>query len=665
MTRRKIAILGGGLGAMSAAYALTAIPGWRERFEIDVYQTGWRLGGKGASGRNANEGQRIEEHGLHVWLGFYQNAFAMIQHCYEELTRVDEREGGGAPSRWTDAFTRHSEIAVMDHVASGYRKVRIRFPESSSEPGGTHPSLFPSLSHYVGVGASLLRSSVSAARAGELPRWRDVRTVIEAEVATKWARWFGKARSERPSAVSDAAASDSTRAMFQVVDLFATLGLGLLVDVGLRRKRLDDLDDEEFLEWLARWGADPLTLESSLLRGIYDMGFAFDEGDPKRPNFAAGAFIRAMLRILFTYEGAIFWKMEGGMGDVVFAPLYRVLRARGVRFHFFHRVERIEPSDDGRSVATIVMTEQAKTRSGEYSPLRSVNGELCWPHEPDFSQLLDADELERRVRWFEDPREAPPATKQESRVLVCGRDFDDVVLGIPHAALRSIATSLARVSPRFGRMLLHVQTVQTQAAQLWLKPSLTELGHDDPPPVLAGYVEPLNTWADMTHLVAREGWEAGRVGSLAYYCGPREGPEESPLESPAAEVASVEAAVRDVLSAKTQSLWPRAAAPDGGFDRTLLASEYYRVNSAPSERYVLTAAGTTRFRLAPDDSGFSNLYLCGDWTRNDFNTGCVEATVMSGLKAARAVARYPFRIVGEQRGRLSSRTSLWAAGART
>ena len=55
----RVAVLGGGLGAMSAAFDLTRTPALRERFEVTVYQQGWRLGGKGASGRNRLAGERI------------------------------------------------------------------------------------------------------------------------------------------------------------------------------------------------------------------------------------------------------------------------------------------------------------------------------------------------------------------------------------------------------------------------------------------------------------------------------------------------------------------------------------------------------------------------------------------------------------------------------
>src|SRR5437773_7559132 len=85
--KRKIAVLGGGVGALTTAFELTNDPGWQDRYEITVYQMGWRLGGKCASSHNPEYGQRIEEHGLHIWLGFYENSFRIIRRCYEELNR--------------------------------------------------------------------------------------------------------------------------------------------------------------------------------------------------------------------------------------------------------------------------------------------------------------------------------------------------------------------------------------------------------------------------------------------------------------------------------------------------------------------------------------------------------------------------------------------------
>ena len=85
--RKKVAILGGGVGSMTAAFELTQEPDWQDKYDITVYQLGWRLGGKGASGRDRKRGARILEHGLHVWGGYYDNSFRVMRECYDALQR--------------------------------------------------------------------------------------------------------------------------------------------------------------------------------------------------------------------------------------------------------------------------------------------------------------------------------------------------------------------------------------------------------------------------------------------------------------------------------------------------------------------------------------------------------------------------------------------------
>jgi hypothetical protein len=91
-----------------------------------------------------------------------------------------------------------------------------------------------------------------------------------------------------------------------------------------------------------------------------------------------------------------------------------------------------------------------------------------------------------------------------------------------------------------------------------------------------------------------------------------------------------------------------AAVQDGAFrwellcgsatgDATGFDSQYWVANVDPSDRYVQSLAGTDRFRLRSDESGYDNLVLAGDWTDNGLNAGCIEAAVLSGLQAANAV----------------------------
>ena len=97
-------------------------------------------------------------------------------------------------------------------------------------------------------------------------------------------------------------------------------------------------------------------------------------------------------------------------------------------------------------------------------------------------------------------------------------------------------------------------------------------------------------------------------------------------------------------------MFPRAAAPGGGFNWELLIDvagrrgpdrlegQYYRANIDGSDHYVLSVAGSNRYRLKTDGSGVSNLFLTGDWIDCGLNAGCIEATVMAGNQCARAVA---------------------------
>ena len=52
MSKAKIAIVGAGPAGLSTAFFLTdpaTNPNWADRYEVDVYQLGWRVGGKGAT----------------------------------------------------------------------------------------------------------------------------------------------------------------------------------------------------------------------------------------------------------------------------------------------------------------------------------------------------------------------------------------------------------------------------------------------------------------------------------------------------------------------------------------------------------------------------------------------------------------------------------------
>ena len=119
---------------------------------------------------------------------------------------------------------------------------------------------------------------------------------------------------------------------------------------------------------------------------------------------------------------------------------------------------------------------------------------------------------------------------------------------------------------------------------------------------------------------------------------------------PKSEIQRAKDAIVRWMNSRLPLLWPNARDPvtsdfrwdlldappsTGGSDR--LDFQYVRTNIDPWERYVLSKPGTLRWRLWPDGSGISNLFLAGDWARTGLDAGCIEAAVMSGRAAARAI----------------------------
>jgi uncharacterized protein with NAD-binding domain and iron-sulfur cluster len=130
-TRRKtrVAILGGGVGGVSTAFWLTTSPELRERFEVTLYSRGWRLGGKAATGRNLEHGARIEEHGLHMLMGCYQNAFRTIRACYAAW----QPPADNRIRTWQEAFAPERDVYMWDGSASRYW--HVPFPTLPGMPG--------------------------------------------------------------------------------------------------------------------------------------------------------------------------------------------------------------------------------------------------------------------------------------------------------------------------------------------------------------------------------------------------------------------------------------------------------------------------------------------------------------------------------------------------
>ncbi len=706
---KKIAILGGGVSSMTAAYYLTNQANWQDNYEITLYQMGWRLGGKGASGRNASFGQRIEEHGLHIWFGFYENAFAMIREAYTTLNRPT-----GAPlATWQDAFKPHDYIVLTENIADQWKIWNLEFPHIPGTPGNgaetlglwqAAQSLWAWISRWVHE-AHTASSTKPALSSNNHPDWlhtlaatvvQDVENLAgDIRVATtaleqvftnlkshsdkswisaslrgikKWAEHLLEQKLEE---------NDDLRRIFICLDLALTALIGIIED-GVLENGFDIINNIDFRDWLTKYGANQtFTVDSAPVRGFYDLVFAYENGDFSKPNVEAGTILRSMMLVGMAYQGSIMYKMQAGMGDTIFTPLYQVLQARGVKFKFFHKVEELIPT--GNTISSIRLTQQVHVASGidQYQPLVYVKGLACWGNQPNYDQLLPAEaallqanniNLESNWNNWADIYQAAFKQPLPSITLEQGKDYDEIIFGISKGALTSLCPQLLEQNPQLATMNNAVQTVATQAYQVWFNKDLTELGWTYQPngqqPVLSGYTEPFDTWAAMDQLLIREDWHAGNQDpkNVAYFCSALPISSYPPFTDhsfPAKISAQVKQNAIQQLSQEMQPLMPNASNNNqfqwdwltdtsSATGESRFNSQYWRANIDPSEQYVISVVGSTATRLETDQSGFNNLYLTGDWIKTGINAGCVEAAVMAGMQTSRAMTGYPAVIKGEK-----------------
>ena len=324
------------------------------------------------------------------------------------------------------------------------------------------------------------------------------------------------------------------------------------------------IDNEDLSAWYARNGASPESVNSGVVRGVYDFIFAYQNGDPTKPSLAAGAGLRCILRLIMWYKGAIFWKMQAGMGDTVFAPLYQVLQNRGVNFQFFQKVTNLGLSTDGKSIATVSVDVQATLNNAPYDPLVDVAGLPCWPSEPLYGQLVQGQKLQQLGINLEDPwADWPPVSYY---VLNVGQDFDTVVLATSCAPLKEITQELIAKNSAWAAMVTNVQTTQTQAFQLWMTPTLADLGWTAGSPVLTAYAPSnRNVGGHEPGNCARDVAAGQQPGSIGYFCGAlidaNPIPPYSDHQFQAQQAAIVQQNSIDWIESYLPTIWPKARRP--------------------------------------------------------------------------------------------------------
>jgi uncharacterized protein with NAD-binding domain and iron-sulfur cluster len=570
VTKKRIAILGGGMAGLTCAYELSR-PELRDLYEITIYQMGWRLGGKAAAGRD-KYGRNLE-HGLHVWFGYYENSFRLLQEVYAILDAPPD-----APLRtWEDAFKPHIHTGIGVKSGEGWSHVPVDWPMRPGSPGDGTPtySLRGALSVLAGLIENLMEKHAPHHSASPIAEWafahglyatalghgREAHdphpglhlahgpalTAKSALGATR--HWIdsmtgglGERLHDQLHALGElvTAADHAFRARHRLetdtptqrligetIHVFAVALRGAIVDLLIPDKPFEAIDNEDFRAWLLRHKGDPAIIaNSSIVRVVYDISFQYTDGRLDSPDCAAGSALGSIIRMIATYKGSMCYLAQGGFGEAVISPLYEALRAAGVKFKFFHKIVGLELSEDKTLVQRVRINRQADTVGGrEYSPTLEIHGVPAWPAQPLWEQLVDgaqmqADDVDFESRWC--TREPVGEV-----TLRHGEDFDHVVLAAAMGAYKPLTDSengdvdpgfcheLAEANPAFARFLT-IPLSPTLALQIWSDKTLDELGWVGGKCATVSGPQPLNIWADMTQVLDVE---PKGPKSLHYFCG--------------------------------------------------------------------------------------------------------------------------------------------------
>jgi len=579
----KVAIVGGGVAGITAAWQLTrysdlgangGAPDGAPPLEVTVYERNHRLGGKGGSGRDA--AGRIREHGIHIWLGFYENAFRMMRDCYAEVSP----ELGPLPhDSFEEAFFPEPHIGVATRMQGEWEAWSGFLPPMKGLPGDpldekSNPfTLTGYLARCIGLAKALVLSLVAPAsgvpsahsrsrldeamelhlsfdamrspgvvfdsmarllRAGTLTTAAGMLQALT--ITETWLREHDPAPQFASSVLAflEAVVAQARRQLgdlvnidpamrqkTQVIDLIMTIIVGLYRDRVLFDPRgLDAINEIDCKDWLRKHGALRESVESPFVVGLYDLAFCYRDGDRDKPGLAAGQALRGALRMFFTYRGSLFWRMRSGMGDAMFSPMYRVLAQRGVHFRLAHALKDVEFSADLGS-------------SPEARVLRMTFELPCSEAE---TVAFGKAALDAGGGWAQD-KPARLAGTPTSIELHDGQDFDMVVFAMGIDDLRTLCQrsgeeaaarpALFERLPRWNAMQKHVKTVGTQSAQVWLNRSVEELGWLRGPGLLSALEPPFESWGDLSDTFESEQKWRDRSGvqdrhatrSIAYFTG--------------------------------------------------------------------------------------------------------------------------------------------------
>jgi uncharacterized protein with NAD-binding domain and iron-sulfur cluster len=571
----KVAIVGGGCAGITAAWELSKLnlktieknkllkEGERPYelpYEITVYEKGWRLGGKSASGRDENG--RIREHGLHIWLGFYENAFRMMRECYEVVQRQEELK---APfilphKSFDEAFFPEPHVGVATKDRSGTWEAWTGFlPPMKGMPGepldaGNNPFTLSSyLARCIGLCKALMHSVLASSSGEAAPG--DPRPTGRSAFDEEADLDFSANPSQSPNVFVERIAN-----FMRVGVLTSAAGIlqaATIVEQLLREKNPAPQWSSsilKFLEALAtqtrkqlrdfvnadehiRRKTEIIDLIMTIVVGLYRDKVLFDSRgldainhiDCKKWLLQHGAmkesvespFVTGLYDLAFCYENGDRKKPALAAGQALRGALRMFFTYRGSPFWRMR-------SGMGETVFSplycVLKARGLKFRfMHELSEVKFENldsrGEAI-VSELQFTKHNDADQISKEpldhfgcwrheITQFHGQANSVPTTLSLQRLdrQASGEGFHAVVMAMGVDDFKSACKKQffdAKHMQHWKQMSEHVKTIGTQAAQIWMGKDLDELGWHRGPALVSAFDWSFETWADMTHTLPSE-----------------------------------------------------------------------------------------------------------------------------------------------------------------
>ncbi len=197
------------------------------------------------------------------------------------------------------------------------------------------------------------------------------------------------------------------------------------------------------------------------------------------------------------------------------------------------------------------------------------------------------------------------------------KNIDSLILAIPTDCFKELNHGDAFFWNGF-KSIENLRTVASLSYQVWTKEPVMPAGCIS----INGLDEPMGTVADYK-TVSDEYRNNPEIGSALEWVG-----QETSFENKTNEE------LKELIFNSFLKI-PGAKDPR----KAGIIHESFNRNKANYERYLLTEPGTVKFRPRTR-THFKNLFLAGDWIRNDVEMPCMEGAALSGINAAHETIKY-------------------------